>query len=186
MSASGAVLDACVLVNASLRDTLLRLAIQGLFTPYWSDEIISEVVRTLQRKLGKTPAQTAHLVEQLRQHFDGAWVSGYEPLVPKLANDAKDRHVLACAVHVGARAIVTFNVRHFPADVLEPWLVEARHPDGFLVHMYHQHPEILVHVLHEQARAIRWELGALLAAQRRGMPQFALLVAADLSLELST
>jgi predicted nucleic acid-binding protein len=184
MSAASVVLDACVLVNASLRDTLLRLAIQGLFTPYWSDEIISEVARTLQRKLGRTPAQAARLVAQLRQHFDNAWVAGYEPLVPKLANDTKDRHVLACAVHVGARAIVTFNVRHFSPEALEPWLVEARHPDDFLVDMYRQHPEILVHVLHEQARAISWELNSLLAAIRRGMPQFARLVAADLSLEL--
>src|ERR1039457_619366 len=158
MSAVGAVLDACVLVNASLRDTLLRLALQGLYTPYWSDEIIDELVRTLQRKLRKSPSQTAHLTEQLRQHFDDAWVGGYESLVPKMANDAKDRHVLACAVHLGARVIVTFNVRHFPPAALEPWLVEAQHPDDFLVTMYRQHPEILVHVLHEQAHAIRWKL----------------------------
>jgi hypothetical protein len=40
MIAGSAVLDACVLVNASVRDTLLRLAVEGLYTPYWSDEIM--------------------------------------------------------------------------------------------------------------------------------------------------
>jgi predicted nucleic acid-binding protein len=70
MTARGAVLDACVLVNAAVRDTLLRLAQKGIYTPYWSDEIISELVRTLERKMLKTPSQTAQLVEQLRLHFD--------------------------------------------------------------------------------------------------------------------
>ncbi len=129
MISAGAVLDARVLVNASVRDTLLRLAVEGLYTPYWSDEIMEEVVRTLQRKMRKTPSQTEHLVGELRRHFDSAWVMGHESLVPKMQNDAKDRHVLACAVRSGARVIVTFNGRHFPANALEPWLVETRHPD---------------------------------------------------------
>jgi hypothetical protein len=59
--------------------------------------------------------------------------------------------------------IVTFNGHHFPADALEPWLVEARHPD--------------------EALAIKWELGALLAAQRRGLPRFVEAVGARLALD---
>ena len=108
MSAAGAVLDACVLVNASLRDTLLRLASEGTYRPYWSDQIIEELERTLQQKLRKTPAQTAHLIEQMRRHFDNAWVSGYELLTLEMTNDPKDRHVLACAVKARAREIVSF------------------------------------------------------------------------------
>ena len=53
MSAAGVLLDACVLVNASLRDTLLRVAKQGLYRPFWPEEIIGELSRTLQLKLGK-------------------------------------------------------------------------------------------------------------------------------------
>lgn len=84
MSAVRAVLDACVLVNASLRDTLLRLELQEVYSPYWSDKIIEELVRTLRKKLGKTPSQTTHLIEQMRRFFDDAWVSGYESLTPKM------------------------------------------------------------------------------------------------------
>ena len=68
--------------------------------------------------------------------------------------------------------IVTFNGRHFPADALEPWLVEARHPDKFLVDHYRRYPEIVDRVLREQALAIKWELGAVLAVERKGLPRF--------------
>jgi len=41
-----AVLDACVLVQAPLRDTLLRLAEPpSLYRPVWSEEIIVEMKR---------------------------------------------------------------------------------------------------------------------------------------------
>jgi hypothetical protein len=45
------VLDACVLANFSLCDTLLRLAEPPrLFEPKWSEEIIRETTRTLELK----------------------------------------------------------------------------------------------------------------------------------------
>jgi hypothetical protein len=47
-----AILDACVLVPAGLRDTILRLAeTPRLFLPKWSDEILAEVERALISKL---------------------------------------------------------------------------------------------------------------------------------------
>jgi predicted nucleic acid-binding protein len=183
VSVAGVLLDACVLVNASLRDTLLRVAQQGLYRPFWSEEIIEELSRTLQLKLGKSARQTERLVQRLSEHFDDAWVRGYEPLIPKMENDAGDRHVLASAVHADERIIVTFNLRHFPESALEPWLIEAQHPDEFLVDLYRRHSETLVHVLQEQAQAIRKDIRWLLAVQRQGMPQFAELVAEGLSLD---
>jgi hypothetical protein len=45
------VLDACILANFSLCDTLLRLAEPPrLFEPKWSEEIIRETIRTLELK----------------------------------------------------------------------------------------------------------------------------------------
>ena len=68
-----AVLDACVLVPAGLRDTLLRLAeTPRLYVPKWSDEIFKEVVRTLKNKLGKTDDQVNRLESELRQAFPEA------------------------------------------------------------------------------------------------------------------
>ena len=105
------ILDACVLVNAALRDTLLRLAEPPhLYLPRWSTEIISETTRTLENKMGYTPGQINHLTAELRAHFEDAWVEGCESLIPLMENNPKDRHVLAAAALTGAQSIVTFNL----------------------------------------------------------------------------
>ena len=60
------VLDACVLANFALCDTLLRLAEPPrLFEPKWSEEIIRETTRTLELKLGWPHTLTAHLEKEL-------------------------------------------------------------------------------------------------------------------------
>jgi hypothetical protein len=43
--------------------------------------------------------------------------------------------VLAAAIHPGAGLIVTFNVVDFPLDLLAPFGVAARHPDGVLTEL---------------------------------------------------
>jgi hypothetical protein len=78
------VLDACVLANFSLCDTLLRLAESPcLFQPKWSEEIMRETTRTLDSKLRWPNSLTAYFEAQLRAHFSEAWISGYERLVPR-------------------------------------------------------------------------------------------------------
>ena len=47
MSSKGVVLDACVLIPATLRDTLLRAAEQGMYRLHWSNQILEEVRRNL-------------------------------------------------------------------------------------------------------------------------------------------
>ena len=127
------ILDACVLVNAALRDTLLRIAEPPrLYLPRWSEDIMIETTRMLETKLGVTQEQTAHLVGELRKHFEDAWVEGYEPFIPVMANHPKDRHVLAAAVRCGAQTIVTLNLRDFPESALSPWDVVAQSPEAFM------------------------------------------------------
>ena len=87
--------------------------------PRWTDEIIEETVRTLRDKLGRTPEQTDHLVNELRNHFPDAWVEqGYRDLIPAMTNQEKDRHVLAAAVKTPCEVIVTYNLKHFPEEPL--------------------------------------------------------------------
>ena len=113
------VLDACVLANFSLCDTLLRLAEPPrLYEPKWSEEIVRETTHTLESKLGWPSSLTAYFEVELRAHFSEAWISGYEPLIPRMTNDEKDRHVLAAAVHGQAPIIVTLNLRHFRPEHL--------------------------------------------------------------------
>jgi hypothetical protein len=116
------ILDACVLVGGGLRDTLLRLTeTPRLFVPKWSDDILSETVRTLQKKFGKSAGQTDHFVSELRRAFPEAWVCGYKILEEPLRVHPKDRHVLAAAIKCSAQAIVTFNLKDFPREGLEPF-----------------------------------------------------------------
>ena len=61
------------------------------------------------------------------------------------------------------------------------WL--RRGPDEFLVDRYRRHSEVVDQVLREQELAIKWELGALLAAQRKGLPRFVEAVGARLALD---
>lgn len=61
-------------------------------------------------------------------------VEGYEALIPSFKlPDPDDRHVLAAAVKARADAIVTFNLKDFPASILSPYAIEAVHPDDFIL-----------------------------------------------------
>lgn len=147
-----AILDACVLVQAAVRDTLLRLFERRLFLARWSDEIINETVRTLQQKLGCTPQQTEYLIGTIREHFPE---QGYRELIPVMTYDEKDRHILAAAVKALCEVIVTYNLKHFPEEALEPFGIVAKHPDEFLIDLYHLNGEIVIHELHEQGKVLR-------------------------------
>lgn len=91
------VLDACVLANFSLCDTLLRLAESPrLFEPKWSEEIILETIRTLESKLGWPRPLCVHFEGELRRNFGEAWISGHDGYAPAVVSDR--------ALRAGARA----------------------------------------------------------------------------------
>jgi len=130
-----AVYDACVLYSAPLRDFLLRFAEDKLVVPFWSAEIQDEWIRSL---LAKRPDLQKEKLERTRRemdtYFSESLVQGYEFIIPTLQlPDAKDRHVLAAAIHVKAEYIVTFNLKDFPQSVLVPYKIEAISPDDFVL-----------------------------------------------------
>ena len=127
------VLDACVLAPANLCDLFLRLAeTPRLYTPFWSSRILDEVTRTQVNQLRWPKGLAAHWRQEVETHFPEALVAGYEPLLPACTNDAKDRHVVAAAVHAHAETIVTFNLKDFPEDSLAPFGIRATHPSEYL------------------------------------------------------
>ena len=77
---------------------------------------------------------------------------------------------------MGAEAIVTFNLRHFPDTALDTWNIEAQHPDEFLVPLYHLNPDLIVNILPEQSAFIGRTLAQLLAVRKQGVPNFAPLI----------
>jgi len=171
------VLDACVLANFSLCDTLLRLAEPPrLFEPKWSEEIIRETTRTLESKLGWTNSLTGHLEKELHVHFSEAWIGGYESLIPRMTNDEKDRHVAAAAVHGEASIIVTLNLRHFRPEHMKPWDVRALHPQSFLSEIFREEQMLVVKKLEQQAADRGRSLRQLLNILSASVPEFAALV----------
>jgi hypothetical protein len=67
------------------------------------------------------------------QAVEDALVIGHEPLISELVlPDPDDRHVLAAAIRGRADVIVTFNIKHFPGELLAPFRIETRHPNLFI------------------------------------------------------
>ncbi len=91
----------------------------------------------------------------MQRALPDALVMGYEADIPLMTNDAKDRHVLATAVHVGARVIVTQNQRHFPAHALTPYDIEAQSADAFLASLVIADPETIAQIIIEQADRLK-------------------------------
>ena len=152
------IIDACVLVQPAVRDTLLRLSERRLFLCRWSDEILNEVIRTLE-KFGLKKESIDYLISELTKYFPEAVVeSGYKELIPIMKNEQKDRHVVAAAIKAGCEVIVTYNLKHFNEEHLKPFDISAIHPDEFLIDLYHLNPEIVVHTLHQQGSALKEKL----------------------------
>lgn len=130
---------------------------------------------------GAAAALTAYLEAELRAHFGEAWISGYEALIPRMKNNQKDRHVLAAAVHGEAPLIVTFNLRHFQPECLEPWGVRALHPQSFLSEIFRQEQSVVITKLEQQAADRGRNLRQLLDILKATVPGFVAIVSAAIS-----
>ena len=129
-----AVLDACVLYPAPVRDLLLSLAHVGLYHARWSEDIEAEWVRNvLANRSDLTPAQLDRTCVLMAAAVPDCLVENYRPIIASLAlPDADDRHVLAAAIVGRADAIVTFNLRDFPQQAMQRYNLVAIHPDDFI------------------------------------------------------
>lgn len=172
-----ALLDANILFPLSLRDTLQRAAAEGLYQMFWSDRILDEVERNLSSTGRTTVEQARRLRKAMISAFPEAMVSGYEHLIPVMANHEKDRHVAAAARWAGAQVIVTSNLKDFrslPEDM------EARSPGDFLVELFELVRDAMAALIERQASALRkppMSAADLLAGLSRSVPSFARCVA---------
>lgn len=172
-----AFLDTCALYGQSLCDTLLSIAEQGAFTPYWSKEVLDAVERNVIATTSVSPDSIQRRLRSMHRAFPHSMVDRYEHLVPAMTNHPGDRHVLAACVSSPAETIVTFNLKDFPAEALEPHAVTVTHPDEFLLDQLDLHPEMTMRGLERMLTRNRWppkDLAALGAQlERSGTPQFA-------------
>lgn len=120
------ILDACVLFQMPLCDTLLRIAEAGLYRLHLSQEILDETTRNLVKQDRMSEKQAERYQQQIKQCFPESIVEEYELLIPSMTNDPKDRHILAAAVKSKANVIVTFNLKDFPPESLQRWGIKAQ------------------------------------------------------------
>lgn len=133
-----AVLDACVLYPAPLRDVLMTLAVEGAYRARWTVEIQDEWIRNLlEKRKDLDREKMLRTASLMNDAVEDALIQNYEYVIPTLAlPDPDDRHVLAAAIVGHADAIVTFNLKDFPGEVVSQHSIEILHPDDFLIAQY--------------------------------------------------
>lgn len=175
------VLDACVLVPIIKADLLLTFAEHHAYSPHWSERILQETVAAIPivTEGRVTPERAGKRVGLMNAAFEDALIEGWEPLEAGIQGlpDPDDRHVVAAAVRGSAAAIVTDNLKHFPAEVLAPLGLHARSSDQFLLDLMSLNEARAVACVaqtadkrHNPAVSTEEYLGAL---ARAGAPKFA-------------
>ena len=171
-----AFLDTCTVFGAAITDFVLDLAERGTFRPLWSEQVLTELQRSLIRR-GIDSSAVEYRIQAMRRAFPDANVTGYEDLIAQMTCDDDDRHVLAAAVRANAEVIVTFNLRHFPESSLEPYQITSVHPDDFLLDQLDLYPQGTLQSLEDTsgryekpAMTVETFLGLLAKA---GVPRFA-------------
>ena len=139
------LLDTCVLYPTVMREMLLGLADTGAYTPLWSDRLLEEWARTAARHGGAVDATFARgEIAGLAVDFPNANQPADHALEGRLwLPDGGDIHVLATAITSRADAIMTLNLRDFPARELAGHGVAALHPDAALYQLWLAHPDRL-------------------------------------------
>lgn len=173
-----ALLDANVLYPIHLCDALLRMAETGVFQVRWSERILDEALRNIKANNPDKEAAVEQRFGDMRRAFRDALVIGYEELEPVMRNAPEDKHVLAAAIVGRADVIVTKNLGDFPDEALEPYGIEAQHPDEFLCNQWELDEEAMVEFMQRWPDDVNTPLTLeqLLSRLEREVPEFCRLV----------
>jgi hypothetical protein len=177
MSGLTVVYDACVLYPAPLRSFLMYLAVTDLYRARWTNDIHEEWMRSVVKDHADiTQQQVERIRDLMNAHVRDCLITGYEELIPGLQlPDPDDRHVLAAAIRGGVDAIITFNLRHFPHDVLKQYGIEALHPDEFISSQLDLAPNVVCAAAKRQRESLKNPPMTadeyLESLERQGLPQ---------------
>jgi PIN domain len=157
VTAFTALYDACVLYPAPLRDLLMWLALTDLFRARWTNAIHEEWMRNvLKDRPDLTRTQLERTRDLMNANVRDCLVTGYEDLIDAVTlPDPDDRHVLAAAIRGRADVIVTFDLDDFPADALQPYGIDAQHPDDFVTHLLDLAPTTVYRAVKRQREALK-------------------------------
>ena len=141
-------LDACVLYPDALRKLVLDAADAGLLRPAYSPRVLEEWRIAAARKGMAAEDVAREAADAMRRVYPEGEVAPDPALGREIdLPDPADRHVLAATVAAGAAALLTCNIRDFPARRLARFGVTARHPDAFLWELLSREPEVMRGIL---------------------------------------
>ncbi len=134
-----AVLDACVLYQLAIADSLMSIAVTGLFAAKWTTKIEEEWIGSLENDRPDLKGRLSSRRDDMREAVpdweisEAAWISIAGSL--KLP-DPNDVHVLAAAIAGHADCIVTRNHQDFPGSILAAHGINVIDPDQFIVNQW--------------------------------------------------
>lgn len=140
-----------MLYGIEVTDLFATMATRRIFRPHWSPQIIDEVVRNLAKRPDLERTAVDRRVDHLNRALPGAVSEVPSALIDAMPVNENDRHVLALAIHVGAPTIASENLRDFPADLLEPFGIEAISPDEFTLAQVDLHPQAVLDTIDAMA-----------------------------------
>ena len=130
-----AILDACVLYPAPVRDLLIQLAQDGLFHAKWSRRIEDEWMENLLRN--RTDLSRSRLNRTIQYMRDAVldWEATPDSTIEReLKVTAKeDRHVFSAAANGECRFIVTWNLKDFNRAEASKFHLTVINPDEFIL-----------------------------------------------------
>lgn len=141
-----AFIDANVFYGARLRSLVLFVAQTKLFRARWSEQVHDEWIRNLiKNRPDLRPEDLAKTRFAMNAAVPDCIVDGYEPLIKSIQlPDPDDRHVIAAAIMTRANAIVTFNEKDFPPEILDGFRLHTKHPDAFLLDVFSLAPALFL------------------------------------------
>jgi hypothetical protein len=141
-----AVFDACVLYPFHLRNIVVQAAVDRLVEARWTDEIHDEWMRNLVVDVPAIPMERLQVTRRLMNDaLPAATVGGYEKHIPRITlPDPDDRHVVAAGIVANATHVLTWNLRHFPANELKKFGLRRMSPDAFLAGLFDQIPDLVI------------------------------------------
>lgn len=130
------VLDANVLYSNTLRGFFLWMSKSKIYRPIWSAQIWDEVFRNRSGDEAEKKKFKTAMEETVFLDFADSMCSLSDGFERVDLPDPDDEHIVALARQEKAAAVVTFNLKDFPADRIGPVSVKAVHPDEFLCGLF--------------------------------------------------
>ena len=138
------MLDACVLYPTVMREVLLGAAAAGLYQARWSPRILEEWARAAERQDAADGVWARGEIASLQARFPQASVRIEDSYQAQFwLPDPADVHVLAAAVKGSCDGIVTMNAKDFPKDILGDAELLRWDPDGFMLNLHNQAPDVV-------------------------------------------